>query len=116
MVVVVSWVWPVLLHLGQDGLSSLMNNEFGIVPANSKEDVRTSVRELNLKRKGVMQQDNDPKHTSHSTNEWLKKNKVNVLEWPSQSPDPNPNEMLWKKLKQAVHRRKPSNITELKWF
>ncbi len=113
MVVVVSWVWPVLLHLDQDSLTSLMNNEFGIVPANSKEDVRTSVRELNLKRKGVMQQDNDPKHTSHSTNEWLKKNKVNVLEWPSQSPDPNPNEMLWKKLKQAVHRRKPSNIKEL---
>ncbi len=29
-----------------------------------------------------MQQDNDPKHTSHSTKEWLKKNKVNVLERP----------------------------------
>ncbi len=38
----------------------------------------------------VMQQDNNRKHTSHSTKEWLKKNKVNVLEWLSQSPDLNP--------------------------
>ena len=29
-----------------------------------KENVRTSVRDLNLKRKWIMQQDNDPKHTS----------------------------------------------------
>ncbi len=43
-----------------------------------------------------MQQDNNPKHTSHSTKEWLKKNKVNVLEWLSQHPDLNPIKMLWK--------------------
>ncbi len=43
-----------------------------------------------------MQQDNNPKHTSHSTKEWLKKNKVNVLKWLSQSTDLNPIKMLWK--------------------
>ncbi len=48
--------------------------------------------------------------------EWLKKNKVNVLEWSSQSPDLNPIEMFWKDLKQAIHRRKATNIPELKWF
>ncbi len=36
------------------------------------------------------------------------------MEWQSQSPDLNPTEMLWKELKQAVYRRKPNNITELK--
>ncbi len=45
-----------------------------------------------------MQQDNNPKHTSHSTKDWLKKNKVNVLEWLSQSSELNPTEMLWKDL------------------
>ncbi len=39
-----------------------------------KENVRPSVCDLKLKRTWVMQQDNDPKHTSKSTSEWLKKN------------------------------------------
>uniref|UniRef100_A0A8C1UNT5 Tc1-like transposase DDE domain-containing protein n=1 Tax=Cyprinus carpio TaxID=7962 RepID=A0A8C1UNT5_CYPCA len=38
--------------------------------------------------------DNDPKHTSKSTSEWLKKNKMKTLEWPSQSPELNLIEML----------------------
>lgn len=38
-----------------------------------KENIRTSGCELNLKRKRVMQQDNKPKHTSRSTQEWLEK-------------------------------------------
>uniref|UniRef100_A0A9J8CLU9 Transposase n=1 Tax=Cyprinus carpio carpio TaxID=630221 RepID=A0A9J8CLU9_CYPCA len=45
-----------------------------------KENVRPSVRDLKLKRTWVLQQDNDPKHTSKSTSEWLKKNKMKTLE------------------------------------
>ncbi len=63
-----------------------------------------------------MQQDNDPKHTSKPTSEWLKKNKFKVLEGPSQNPDLNPIEMLWHDLKQSFHAWKPSNVAELKQF
>uniref|UniRef100_A0A803JRB0 N-acetylgalactosaminidase, alpha- n=1 Tax=Xenopus tropicalis TaxID=8364 RepID=A0A803JRB0_XENTR len=81
-----------------------------------KENVRPSVRQLKLKRSWALQQDNDPKQTSKSTSEWLKKNKMKTLEWPSQSPDLNPIEMLWHDLKKAVHARKPSNKAELQQF
>ncbi len=57
-----------------------------------------------------MQQDNNPKHASHSTKEWLKKNKVNVLERMSQSPDLNPIQMLWKDLsKQFIGGNPPTS-------
>ncbi|KAK3556981.1 hypothetical protein QTP70_022323 [Hemibagrus guttatus] len=81
-----------------------------------KENVRPSVFDLKLKRTWFLQQDNDPKHTSKSTSEWLKKNKMKTLEWPSQSPDLNPIEMLWHDLKKVVHARKPSNMAELQQF
>ncbi|KAK3543336.1 hypothetical protein QTP70_018072 [Hemibagrus guttatus] len=81
-----------------------------------KENVRPSVCDLKLKRTWVLQQDNDPKHTSKSTSEWLKKNKMKTLEWPSQSPDLNPIEMLWHDLKKVVHARKRSNVAELQQF
>lgn len=47
-----------------------------------------------------MQQDNDPKHTSKSSKELC-------FQWPSQSSDLNPNEMLWHNLKRIVHVRHP---------
>ena len=44
------------------------------------------------------------------------KEKIKVLEWPSQSPDLNLVEMWWHDLKLAIHARKPSNVAELKQF
>ena len=38
---------------------------------------------------------------------------LNVFEWPSQSPDLNPIEHLWRDLKIAVQKCSPSNMTEL---
>ncbi|KAI3372165.1 hypothetical protein L3Q82_007018 [Scortum barcoo] len=77
------------------------------------ENLLQSALDLRLGRRFIFQQDNDPKHTAKITKEWLQDNSVNVLEWPSQSPDLNPIEHLWRDLKMAVHRRFPSNLMEL---
>ncbi len=77
------------------------------------ENLLQSAQDLRQGRRFTFQQDNDPKHTAKITKEWLHNNSVTVLEWPSQSPELNPIEHLWRDLKMAVHQRLPSNLTEL---
>ena len=45
-----------------------------------------SAMNVKLGQRFTYQQDNDQKHKAKATMEWLNK-KINVLEWPSQSPD-----------------------------
>ena len=42
----------------------------------------------------VFQQENAPSHTAHATTAFLADSNVNVLPWPSRSPDLNPIENL----------------------
>ncbi|XDV36075.1 hypothetical protein PO909_005924 [Leuciscus waleckii] len=72
-----------------------------------------SVRALKMGRGWVFQHDNDPKHTARATKEWLRKKHLKVLEWPSQSPDLNPIENLWRELKVHIAQRQPRNLKDL---
>lgn len=57
--------------------------------------------------------DNDPKHTAKSVKKFLSDKKVNILEWPAQSPDLNPIENLWAKVQEGLRGKKFKNAAAL---
>ncbi|KAL6730675.1 hypothetical protein Aduo_001629 [Ancylostoma duodenale] len=59
-------------------------------------------------------QDNDPKHKSRYTTELLDMWNVHRIDWPPESPDLNPIELVWHQLKYYLrHAHKPHSKEEL---
>ena len=57
--------------------------------------------------------DNAPSHSSNKTKQFLKDNGISVLEHPSKSPDLNPIELVWAKMKNVTSKRVFNNCDEM---
>lgn len=64
----------------------------------------------------IYQQDNAPVHTSRSSLDWFARSGIDLLKWPSCSPDLNPMENLWGIIVRRVYaeNRQFDSVGELK--
>lgn len=61
----------------------------------------------------ILQQDNAPPHVSRATMGFIRDERVDVLDWPPNSPDLNPIENAWSFLKDRIGMRSPKSLQEL---
>ena len=87
---------PYFIHILEDHLIPSARKQFG--------------------RRWRVQMDNDSKHRSRIVQQFLHEEVLDILEWPSNSPDVNPMENLWLIMKRRVEKRRPSDLRELDQF
>ncbi len=62
----------------------------------------------------IFQHDLTPAHTAKCTKSWLNDHGVGVIDWPANSPDPNPIENLQGIVKRKMRNKRPKNADEPK--
>lgn len=75
-----------------------------------------SVSNIFPNRNFIYQQDNCPVHTARRVADWMRENDINLLHWPSRSPDVNPIENVWGHIVKTMNKAndfRPQNAYDL---
>jgi transposase len=72
--------------------------------------IPTAMEDLNT---SIFMQDGAPCHTSKIVKNWLHEAKIELLDWPGNSPDLNPIENLWHIIKKEVEKRDTGSLPKL---
>ncbi|PIO73278.1 hypothetical protein TELCIR_04761 [Teladorsagia circumcincta] len=70
--------------------------------------------ESTIQRYGILVQDNAPAHKSAYTTARLQSWKARLLDWPAESPDLNPIELVWGNMKAFIRKRNIRTVEELR--
>lgn len=72
-----------------------------------EEGIYSSLPKLFPEENFVFMHDYAPAHNSKFTKEWLQDHDIEMLSWPSNSPDLNPIENLWRQMKIRIRQVHP---------
>ena len=102
----ISFFGKTSLHLYEENLGS--EGYLKILEAHSNELVRADWRKYKF------QQDNAPLHWTDDIMRWFEEKGIELLQWPSNSPDLNPIENIWGWIKAEVKRENPKTMKQLR--
>ncbi|GET04955.1 transposable element Tcb1 transposase isoform X2 [Rhizophagus clarus] len=108
--------WGGISKKGKTPLFCFTNIMDGQFYVNILQTQLLSAAQNMYRRNWHLQQDNDLKHISCVAKDFIARNSINIIDWPSNSLNLNPIGNVWTIMKNNVEKRMPKNISELTKF
>ena len=105
-------VWGAISLKGKSTLIMIKGSINSIKYQEILTTAEPSIKQL-YPRSFTFQQDGASSHTSKTTLKWFQDKKWKVSPWPANSPDLNPIENIWSRMKKAVGGKRPKDIDNL---